>query len=168
MGSGVILAYLSPWGEDTFACDAFLLSIYPPSEQEFFRTLCIRTILLIPTWKEKTLTLGVMLPRTRLRMQNIPKRGNLRRTNWYRVSHYFSLIRFKASLDYLDKLPKNLQYGQREIFSTDSRRSSGIPTRHSCCPINISPISRMQQRSVITRRVAGFVCRDFTHQGYSY
>ena len=54
-----ILAYLSPWGEDTFACDAFLLSIYPPSEREFCRTLCIKTIvLLIPTWKEKTLTLS--------------------------------------------------------------------------------------------------------------
>ena len=64
------------------------------------------------------------------------------RANWYRVSHYFFLIRFKASLDYLDKLPKNLQYGEREIFSTDSLRSSGIPTRYSCCPGNISPISR--------------------------
>ena len=61
----------------------------------------------------------------------------------HRVSHYFFLIRFKASLDYLDKLPKNLQYGEREIFSTDSLRSSGIPTRYSCCPGNISPISRM-------------------------
>ena len=55
----------------------------------------------------------------------------------------FFLIRFKASLDYLDKLPKNLQYGEREIFSTDSLRSSGIPTPYSCCPRNISPISTM-------------------------
>ena len=60
----------------------------------------------------------------------------------HRVSHYFFRIRFKASRNYLDKLPKNLQYGEREIFSTDSHSRSGIPIRHSCCPGNISPISR--------------------------
>ena len=62
---------------------------------------------------------------------------------WYQAGHYFFLIRFKVSLNYLDKLPKNLQYGEREKFSIYSRRSSGIPIRYSSDPGNISPISRM-------------------------
>ena len=60
---------------------------------------------------------------------------------WYQAGHYFFLIRFKVSLNYLDKLPKNLQYGEREKFSIYSCRSSGIPIRYSSDPGNISPIS---------------------------
>ena len=82
----------------------------------------------------------------------IPKLDSVRRT-WYKLvtfggrmcyhaGHYFFLIRFKVSLNYLDKLPKNLQYGEREKFSIYSRRNSGIPIRYSSDPGNISPISR--------------------------
>ena len=60
---------------------------------------------------------------------------------WYQAGHYSFLIRFKVSLNYLDKLPKNLQYGEREKFSIYSRRNSGIPIRYSSDPGNISPIS---------------------------